>query len=448
MRKAVWGMVVAAAMLTPPMLPAIEREPWPVFEDRRARLAERLADGVTVVFGFAELEGSSLRSAFRQDNNFYYLTGWNEPGAILMLVPPMKEKQSPVYEQVSRMPRQILFLPARNPRQERWNGPRLGPYDENLAEKTGFPVVRGTEVFDGELAKAVAGFGRIYTVLPRGRAADRDRESARVQSLEKIAPLAEISDGRSAITALRMVKSPGEIELIQKATDASIAAHLAAWKRTKPGLHEYQVSAAMLGTMLERGCERPAYAPIVGAGFNSTVLHYADNSARMDAGQVLLMDVGGEYSLYATDITRTIPVGGVFAPRQREIYEIVLGAQKAALAAVKPGMTLARTGPNSLHQIAYQHINTHGKDRQGNPLGKYFIHGLSHHVGLEVHDPANPDTPLAAGMVFTLEPGIYIPEENLGVRIEDMVLVTENGGKLLSGALPREAAEVERVMAR
>jgi Xaa-Pro aminopeptidase len=166
----------------------------------------------------------------------------------------------------------------------------------------------------------------------------------------------------------------------------------------------------------------------------------------MDAGQVLLMDVGGEYSHYATDITRTIPVGGKFTPRQREIYEIVLGAQKAALAAVKPGMTIARTGPNSLHQIAYQYIKTHGKDREGNSLGKYFIHGLAHHVGLDVHDPANPGTVLQPGMVITLEPGIYIPEESLGVRIEDMVLVTETGARLLSAALPREPDEIERAM--
>jgi len=427
-------------------LTALEREPWAVFAGRRARVAERLADGVTVLFGYAELEGSSLRTAFRQENNFYYLTGWNEPGAILVLIPPPKEKNSPVYEAISGMPREILYLPSRNPKQERWTGPKIGPYDEGLAEKTGFAAVRGAELFESDLAKAVAGFGKIYTLQPRARAADRDREPERLQALEKIAPTAEIGDARPVLTELRMVKSAGEIGLIQKATDATIAAHRAAWKRTKPGLHEYQVAASMLGEMLDRGCERPAYTPIVGAGFFSTVLHYADNAARMDAGQILLMDVGGEYSLYATDITRTIPVGGKFTARQREIYEVVLGAQKAALAAAKPGMTLARTGEKSLHQIAYNHINTHGKDLEGNPLGKYFIHGLAHHVGLEVHDPAVSDAPLKPGMVFTLEPGIYIPEERIGIRIEDMVLVTENGAKLMSGALPREAEEIERAM--
>jgi Xaa-Pro aminopeptidase len=243
-----------------------------------------------------------------------------------------------------------------------------------------------------------------------------------------------------------MVKSPGEIALIQKATDATVAAHREAWKRIRSGVHEYQVGAAMQAVMFDLGCERPAYAPIVGAGRNATVLHYAANSHRIDAGQVVLMDVGGEYSMYATDITRSVPVNGRFIPRQRELYEIVLGAQKAAIAAVKPGMTIARTGPNSLYRIAYDYINTHGKDKDGNPLGKYFIHGLSHHVGLEVHDPGPPDTPLAPGMVITVEPGIYIPEEQIGIRIEDMVLVTDNGHKLLSGSLPREIDELERAL--
>ncbi len=444
MRKTLMGLALALAGAT--LAPALEREPWPVFAERRAKLLEKLSDGVTVLFAYTELEGSSLRSSFRQENNFYYLTGWNQPGAILMLIPMVKQANSPVRGEVNAMPRQILYLPARNPKQEQWTGPKIGPYDEGVAEKTGFQTVRGAELFEADLSKAVTGFGKLYTLRPRTAAADRDPEPARAAALEKIVPTAELADARPALTEMRMVKSPGEIALIQKAADASVAAHLAAWKRARPGLAEYQVAAAMLQVMFDRGCERPAYTPIVGAGFNSTVLHYAENAARLDAGQVLLMDVGCEYSLYAADITRTIPVGGKFTPRQRELYEVVLGAQNAALAAAKPGMTLARTGPHSLHQIAYEYINTHGKDRDGKPLGKYFIHGLGHHVGLEVHDPAAADAPLQPGMVFTLEPGVYIPEENIGIRIEDTVLMTEHGAKLLSGALPRDPHDIERAM--
>jgi Xaa-Pro aminopeptidase len=169
----------------------------------------------------------------------------------------------------------------------------------------------------------------------------------------------------------------------------------------------------------------------------------------MEDGDIVVMDVGAQYSGYASDITRTIPANGKFTPRQKEIYDIVLGAQNAALAAVRPGATFyCRGTKNSLQNIAYDYINSHGKDRNGKSLGQYFIHGLGHHVGLNVHDPSgDPCRPLASGMVITIEPGIYIPEENLGVRIEDDVLVTEEGHEVLSQKLPRETAEIEKIMA-
>jgi Xaa-Pro aminopeptidase len=159
------------------------------------------------------------------------------------------------------------------------------------------------------------------------------------------------------------------------------------------------------------------------------------------------MDVGGQYSGYTADITRTLPANGHFTPRQREIYEIVLGAQNAVLAAMKPGATLGRQSPNSLFKIAYDYINAHGADREGRSLGRYFIHGLGHHIGLEVHDAGDPNRPLEAGMVVTDEPGIYIPEEKIGVRIEDDMLITATGYKLLTARLPRTVDEVEKIMA-
>jgi len=160
-----------------------------------------------------------------------------------------------------------------------------------------------------------------------------------------------------------------------------------------------------------------------------------------------VIDVGAECAGYTADITRTLPASGRFTARQKEIYEIVLGAQNAAIAALKPGMTMSRTGENSLYRIAYDYINTHGKDAKGEPLGKYFIHGLGHHIGLNVHDAGDPNRPLQPGMILTVEPGIYIPEENLGVRLEDIVLVTETGAVLLTASLPRTVEEVERFMA-
>ncbi len=198
-----------------------------------------------------------------------------------------------------------------------------------------------------------------------------------------------------------------------------------------------------------RGCERPAYGPIVGAGFNSSVLHYDQDSGPIHDGDVVLMDVGGEYSMYATDITRTVPANGHFTARQREIYDIVLGAQQAAIHAFKSGRSmLTGRDENSLFRVAFDYINSHGKDSHGQPLGPYFIHGLSHMVGLNVHDPSEPGVPLGPGMVFTIEPGIYLPEENFGVRIEDTFLVDANGGLVcLSCAIPKTAEEIERSMA-
>jgi Xaa-Pro aminopeptidase len=185
----------------------------------------------------------------------------------------------------------------------------------------------------------------------------------------------------------------------------------------------------------------------VGTGFHSTVLHFNELDAQIKDGDVVLMDVGGQYSGYTADITRTIPANGRFTPRQREIYEIVLGAQNAALAALKPGMTLGGYGSNSLYKIAYDYLNTHGTDREGHHLGQYFIHGLGHHIGLEVHDAGDSNRPLEPGMVVTMEPGLYLPEENIGVRIEDDVLVTPTGYRLLTARLPRTVDEIEQIMA-
>jgi Xaa-Pro aminopeptidase len=258
-----------------------------------------------------------------------------------------------------------------------------------------------------------------------------------------------LRDVMISIARLRAKKSPAELELIQKSTDATVAAHFAAWKRIQPGLSEFQVAATMSDTYFERGCERHAYSPIVGAGPNAAVLHYFQNRRKMDAGELLLMDVGAECSMYATDITRTVPVNGKFTSRQKELYEVVLGAQKAAIAAIKPGVMLgSRTSKVGLHKIALDYIDSHGKDAKGASLGKYFIHGLGHHVGLDVHDANDPAIPLEAGMVITIEPGVYIPEERIGIRIEDVVLVTESGGKVLSSSLPREVNEIEKAMAR
>jgi Xaa-Pro aminopeptidase len=294
-----------------------------------------------------------------------------------------------------------------------------------------------SERFESQLRQLLDIYTNIYALSGDPAAA----------AIGTIAPLRSVLDARVPIAKLRMEKSPAEISAIVKATTASMDAHRAAWKMLRPGEYEYEIAAVMTGTYLMDGCRRSAYAPIVGSGPNSTTLHYSRNSRRMDAGEVVVMDVAGECGNYASDITRTLPASGKFTPRQREIYNVVLGAQKAAIAAVKPGMTIGRATPDSLYKIAFDYINTHGKDSHGEPLGKYFVHGLSHHVGLDVHDASDTAAPLKAGMVITVEPGVYIPEENIGVRIEDVVLVTEKGPQVLSAALPSDPDEIERALA-
>jgi Xaa-Pro aminopeptidase len=403
----------------------------PEFAQRREKLRRDIPNGVLVLFGAKESD--DLHYGFFQDTNFYYLTGWEEPGAILVMTPE-PDKEDPAFATRSTLPREILFLPQRVPAEEKWTGRKLGPDDSSVSSATGVKTVYAAERFESEFRRLLENYAVVYTVA--GTPGEK--------MAKEIAPLRAISDAATRIAKLRMDKSPSEIIAIQKATDITVAAHLAAWKATKPGKYEYEIASAMELTWLAAGCRRQAYAPIVGSGPNSTTLHYSRNARRMDSGEVVVMDVAAECDNYASDVTRTIPVNGKFSPREREIYNIVLGAQRAAIAAVKPGALITRAG---LYQIAFDYINTHGKDLHGEALGKYFTHGLSHHVGLDVHDLSDNNTPLKAGMVITIEPGIYIPEENIGVRIEDTVLVTQTGAIVMSAALPTDADAIERAMA-
>jgi Xaa-Pro aminopeptidase len=332
-------------------------------------------------------------------------------------------------------------------REERWTGPKLGPDDADASARTGFSSVEPASLFQSELLEALKSFPKIYTELtPQPESGEDYFQAEVVSKLRKMAPLARLADVRPHIERQRAVKSPGELALLRKAVDASIEGHLAAMKTVRPGVFEYETAARMEFEFRRRGCEWPAYPPIVGSGFFSTVLHYDADDQQMKDGDVVVMDVAGSYSGYAADITRTLPVNGRFTPRQREIYEIVLGAQNAAMAAAKPGMSL-RHGKNSLHDIAYAYINTHGKDLDGEPLGQYFIHLLGHSIGLNVHDPMDYNLPLEPNMVVTMEPGIYIPEEKIGVRIEDDILITQDGYELLTRRLPRTVEEIEKLMA-
>jgi Xaa-Pro aminopeptidase len=436
MRRAVLAILLLIGLLAP----ATERQKNSDYRDRRVALSKSLQGGTLVLFAPMEAEGQNDLYGFRQEDNFYYLTGWTEPGAAILIAPATAS--SPYTE--------ILFLAEHNLTQEKWTGPKLGPENPDAPKITGFDQVKPLDQMHDVLMKTLPQpRATVYTDL--GQEGQTAASTAPMEWLRRTNSFPNYISFRPAaplIARLRTVKDAGEIAFITRATETSVVAHRAALKAIHPGVNEREISALMQYEFGRRGCERPAYAPIVGSGFFSTVLHYSDDSKIMKSGDVVVMDVGGEFSMYATDITRTAPVNGRFTPRQREIYEIVLGAQEAAMKAFQAGKsTLGREGPDSLYKVAYEYINTHGKDLHGQPLGKYFIHGLGHHVGLNVHDANDPTMPLDRNMVFTLEPGIYIPEESLGVRIEDMFTVDQNGKLvLMSQGLPRTADEVEKAM--
>lgn len=423
---------------------SLDRQPNADYHARRQALAAKAADGAVLLFASTEAEGPNDLYGYRPDNDFYYLTGWTDPGPAILLLPASEVKNG----NPARPYTEILFLPPHNVSQEKWTGPKLGPDDADAKAVTGFDRVESLDNLSREINRLLPPpRATLYTDVPGPGVTSNSAAPLEWLKRANAFPVyIAYSDVRPLIASLRLYKDEGEMKLIRKATDASVAAHFAAMKAMKPGINERDISALLQYEWGKRGCERPSYSPIVGSGFYSTVLHYSADSAPINSGDVVVIDAAGEYSMYASDITRTLPANGKFTARQREIYGIVLGSQRAAIAAFQSGKsTLRRDGPDSIYKAAYDYINTHGKDLHGEPLGKYFIHGLGHYVGLEVHDAGSYEVPLTPGMVFTIEPGIYIPEEKLGVRIEDIFYV-EKDGKLtnLSGALPQTAEDVER----
>jgi Xaa-Pro aminopeptidase len=325
----------------------------------------------------------------------------------------------------------------------------MSPTDPGIEARTGFSAVKPFKEMRAVVEKLAGLYPGFYTILPYEKElGGYPHEKAVVEWLDLAAPQKKLKDIRASIDALRQIKSTGELAFLKEAIELSLDAQLKAMRMMRPGLYEYQVAAKMVEVHAMGGSEAEGYAPIVGAGPNSTALHYDKLSRKMEDGDIVVMDVGAQYSGYSADITRTIPANGKFTARQREIYDIVLGAQNAALAALKPGTYFnCKAKGDGIFKIAYDYINTHGKDLHGKQLGQYFIHGLGHHIGLNVHDPGDYCRAFEPGMVVTVEPGIYIPEESLGVRIEDDVLITETGYKLLSERLTRDPDEIEKIMA-
>ena len=380
------ALLLASVLALP--VGAIEKAPLSDYRERRVRLGEQIRGSVLVLKGAEELE----LVEYYQEKHFFYLTGFDEPEATLVL----DATKTPAQE--------FLFIPARNPAQEKWTGIRLGP---------------------GAEAERATGLAQ---VLPNSELEEilKNHRNAGSQIIE-------LKDVQDKIAAMRQVKSGFELEMIEKAIGATMKGLRAAAKTIDSGVMEYEVEAALEFEFRKSGAERPGFPSIVGSGLYSTILHYNANNRKMQSADIVVVDVGAEYSGYSADVTRTFPVSHRFSPRQREIYQIVLDAQKAAIAQIRPGRTI-----REIHAAAVDYIKSKGYE-------KYFIHGTSHHIGLDVHDVGNGSRPLEAGMVITVEPGIYIPEEQLGVRIEDDFLVTANGSRYLS-PFPKEVSEIEALM--
>jgi Xaa-Pro aminopeptidase len=433
---------------------ALDSVPKQEYRQRRVALASKLEGGVAVLFAAEEPVLDFM--PYRQDEDFYYLTGWNEPGAALVIIGPGPERTTRLGDVVpAHGYSEILFLPARDMIVEKYTGAKMDAATPGVAQATGVDAVMPMTSMPEVMAKFLGEDRRrgqsIWSQLDNQQSKAAVDFSAASLGIGAGLPLRDV---RALTMPLRTVKSPAEIELLRKAANASIAAQFAGMRAIKPGVRERTVAGIEIEKMMEEGCERPSYAPIVGSGPNSTTLHYGENSASMKAGDVVVIDEAGEYSMYASDITRTMPVNGHFTARQKEIYDIVLGAQRAAAEAFVAGKTkmgnVQQRGPevkDTLDKVAFDYINTHGKDLHGAPLGKYFLHGLGHSVGIDVHDPMDYTKPLDRGMVFTIEPGIYIPEEGIGVRIEDTYYVDADGKLVdLVADLPHEAGDVEAAM--
>ena len=460
---AVFPAVLAAAALAldfPVLVPDAA-----AFKARRESFLAKLPSGSVAVLHSAppRLMSHDTDYVYRQDSTLYYLTGIEEPDTTAVFLPGASDGK-----------RYLLFVRPRDPRREAYEGPRPGPEGAAAAYGADAAFASGAlwsrlQSYDSSTRKDsgyLAGADRIY--LSDGgdtEWAERFRSSwGRMR--EREAGPAALVDAREIVSEMRIVKDAEEIRFLKRAAEISARGHVLAMKTAAPGRWEFEIQQALDGYCYANGARRMAYPSIAGSGPNSCYLHWEKNDRQMKDGEVLLNDSGAEYGMYSTDITRTYPVSGRFSAEQRAVYEIVLDAQKRAMALVKPGL------PHEEIEKTCSRIQAEGLVKLGILSGdpqqlvasgahkRFTLHGVSHWVGLDVHDVGRyavngQPRALAPGMVFTIEPGIYIPANsqgvdakwwNIGVRIEDTVLVTADGYDCLSCSAPREIADVEKAV--
>lgn len=431
----------------------------------RPQLAEFMKrigeDSIAVIPGAREVTRSNDSNfRFRQDSDFFYLTGFEEPESIAVIKPADKEQPY------------TLFVRPRDPEKEVWDGRRAGVEGalETYGANAAFPIAE----FEEKIGDLLSGTTNLYYRI--GGIGNSDLDDTIVNSIRRLRALSRkgksapesIIDTSAVLHEMRLFKSEEEIELMQRAADIAADAHIEAMKAARPGMKEYEIEALLEYHFRRNGANAPAYTTIVGSGANATVLHYVTNDGTLNDGDLLLIDAGAEYRGYASDITRTFPVNGRFTEPQREIYELVLATQMACVEMVRPGVTNDEIKKRSIEML------TEGMVRlgllQGEPeklieeekYKQFYMHGLGHYLGLDVHDVGryyhkDEARPLEPGMVMTVEPGLYvaadtkdIPEKYLGigVRIEDDVLVTQNGPRVLSDKAPKQVEEIEALTAR
>jgi Xaa-Pro aminopeptidase len=402
------------------------------YSERRERLMAALPDGLILVRA-AGRDG-------RVNPNFLYLTGVSEPGGALLLAPGRTRietyRRYPGRDYIrGRMVRQILFLPGRDPLAARWGEDAAVTAQAADREALGVDAVFAADELDEVLSRALTGAEVLHVVRSRVPALspEPDPDAQFVDRLSRRFFGLTVTDATDRVHDLRRVKDREEVRKIQEAVDVVGEGHARIMRMVRPGLREYQLEAELEHAWRSRG-GTPAFPTIVASGPNAVLLHYRAGDRELEDGELVLVDAGANIDGYRSDVTRTIPVNGTFTPRQREIYEVVLRAQDAAMALCRPGALM-----ENIHSAAYDVIAEAG-------FGSYFIHGTSHYLGLETHDAGDVYEPLEPGVVLTVEPGIYIPEEGIGVRIEDVVLVTGDGFRNLSGEIPRTVEDIERAM--
>jgi Xaa-Pro aminopeptidase len=437
--------------------PAPQLDPE-VFAGRRARLMERLGSGAAIVPAGPELiKSRDTEVHFRQSSDLHYLTGFHEPEAVAVLNPSHGEH------------RFTLFVRPRDPEREAWAGPRVGV--DQAAERFGADAAFPIAELHARLPELLSSADRIHYPIGGSDALDRlalDLIGRARKSRQRTGKGAtELADLEALIGPMRVIKDADEIDRIRAAAEITAAGHIAAMEHARPGIGEWELQATLEATFRSLSASEPAFPSIVGAGVNATILHYHANASRAREGDLVLIDAGAEWGLYAADITRTFPVSGRFSSPQRELYEVVLAAEEAAIDAAKPGAPFSGIHDAAVRVLAQGMLDLKILAAQtlddaiaSGAYKKFFLHQTSHWLGLDVHDVGpyhenGSSIPLAANMVLTVEPGIYVPADaegvadafrGLGIRIEDDVLVTDGGNEILTRAVPVELDDVERLV--